>query len=153
MALRKLQHNRITGLLSACMCVCVCVAGWVGVGWAGGGSHLPQLSRSDGGEEKKKKAWKCQGASTLLIVMRLTVSLHPLCPQSILPGCPQTESSSGGVTRRGEHSELRGFVRWHKNAANAARKTLSAVAIQIFTHLINVRLPASPSERSRQTSK
>lgn len=121
-------------------------------GQGGGGSHLPQLSRSDGGE-KKKKAWKCQGASTLLIVMMLTVSLHPLCPQSILPGCLQTESSSGGVTRIGEHSELRGFVRWHKNAANAARKTLSAVVIQIFTHLINVRLPASPSERSRQTSK
>lgn len=138
--------------------VFVCVAGWEwdggGCSWAGegagggGGSHLPQLSRSNGGE--KKKAWKCQGASALLIVMRLTVSLHPLCPQSILPGCLQTKSSSGGVTRRGEHSELRGFVRcvW-----NAARKTLSAVAIQIFTHLINVRPPASPCEHSRQSFK
>lgn len=125
-----------------------------GVRGQGGGGQPPSSAQQERrGREKKEKAWKCQGASTLLIVMRLTVSLHPLCPQSILPGCLQTESSSGGVTRRGEHSELRGFVRWHKNAANAARKTLSAVVIQIFTHLINVRLPASPSERSRQTSK
>lgn len=138
------------------MCVCVWLGGSGmegGVrGQVGGGGGAATFLSSAGatGEKEKKKAWKCQGASALLIVMRLTVSLHPLCPQSILPGCLQTKSSSGGVTRRGEHSELRGFVRWHKNAA---RKTLSAVAIQIFTHLINVRPPASPCERSRQSLK
>lgn len=101
-------------------CVFVCVAGWEGA-WRGrlGGARGAATCLSSAGAtgEKKRKAWKCQGASTLLIVMRLTVSLHPLCPQSILPGCLQTTSSTGGATRRVEHSELRGFVRRHKNAA------------------------------------